>query len=93
MAFSLNPSDYNSINDFVIALDAAISHSANDLAKSMAFGIEHEDLFNEVLDMFFLRMTYEYDHEASSLITGVATRVTIPLTADMTFIFSDAIEI
>ena len=90
MAFLLKPKDFDDVNSFVIALDASISRLTNDLAKAMAYGIEHRDLYEELLDQFLLRMTYEYDHEASSLLTGAATRITIPLTADMTFIFSDA---
>ena len=93
MAFLLNPGDFDSINDFIIALDALISRLTNDMTKAMAYGIDHEELYGDLVELFLLRMTYEYDHEASSLITGVSTRITIPLTADMTFIFSDAIGI
>ena len=91
MTLSLNPGDYDSINDFVIALDASISHCANDLAKAMSYGIDDRDLFEEVLGMFLFRLTYEYDHEASSLITGASNRISIPLTVDMTFVISDVL--
>ena len=91
MDFSLKLADYNSLAEFIAALDASISRKALDLARSMSMGIEHEDLFQELLDEYLLRITYEYDYDVSSLtLTGTFTRVTIPLTADMTFIYSDA---
>jgi len=92
--FSLNPADYNSVADFIVALDSSITHKTKELATCMALGIEHEDLFQEILHEFLLRAEYEIEYEASSLTyAGSTVRITIPLTADMTFIFSDATEI
>jgi hypothetical protein len=92
--YSLNPADYNSIEEFIVALDAMISRDANQLGSAMALGIDHADIYKEALDKYLLRMSYEHTEDASALFfEGSTIPVTIPLTADMTFIYSDATEI
>jgi hypothetical protein len=94
MPFSLNYLDYPSVTDFIVALDSSISHKCQLMATAMALGIEHENIFQDVLEEYLLRFVYEVDYDASSLTTpGSTIPVTIPLTADMTFISSDAIQI
>jgi hypothetical protein len=94
MAFSLNRNDYDTLEAFISALDAQLSRDADLLAQAMSLSIDHQELYLQALDEYFLRMSYEHDQEASSLFKGGTTiPVTIPLTADMTFIYSDATEV
>jgi len=90
---SLNVLDYNSLQEFIDALDGTLSLLVSDLTQCMRLSIAHEELYLQVLDIFLLRIKYEYDiSDVSNMIVGNA-RITIPLTADMTYIYSDATEI
>lgn len=87
---SLNVLDYESTADFIDALDGYLSRLAKDMAECMSLSIDHEELYEEILHIFLIRVTYEYnDSDVSNIIVN-SERITIPLTADMTYIYSDA---
>jgi hypothetical protein len=90
---SLNVLDYESVDIFIAALDGFLSMVAKDLAECMSLGIAHEDHYQQALQIFLIRTMYEYNEFDVSNIIVNSARVTIPITADMTYIFSDAISI
>jgi len=93
MSISLNIKDYNSEAEFLPVLDGWLSRNSGSMAKMMSLNIEHKDLFDLITDQFFNRYLYEIEFGASYILDSNSSPVTIPLTADMTFITSDQIQL
>ncbi len=93
MSVSLNIADYNSTAEFLPVLDSWLSKLAGHLAKRISLNINHKEIFEELTDEFFKRYLYEIDFGASYILDSSEHPVTIPLTADMTFITSDQTQL